>query len=132
MGRDACEGDHHNWRREDPTFTITQGQAVRVYAVNTGGEVAIIDDGDIFGIGGNSLMETSTRRVEPGEGTALFDFMPQLADGERLPVRVEVRFESDTSRGKVANLLFTAEVYDTATGKTSILLGQDFIIDDGK
>ena len=113
-------------------FTLTQGEAVRVYCVNTGGEAGIIDDGDIVDISGNTLTKLSRESVDPGKGTLLFDFKPGLADGERLPLRVEVRFESDTSRGKGANFLFTAEVYDIATGKTSILLGQDFIIDDGK
>jgi hypothetical protein len=114
------------------TFTVGQSEAVRVYVVNTGGEVAIIDDGDIFDIAGNSLMKISTLRVEPEKGTLLFDFKPGLADQERLPLRVEVRFETDTSRSRGANLRFTAEVYETATGKTNFLLGQDFIIDDGK
>jgi hypothetical protein len=54
----------------------------------------------------------------------------RLAEGQRLAVRVEVMVEGDAV--KEGRVITTCEVFDTATGKTSFLLGQDFIIDDGK
>jgi hypothetical protein len=110
-------------------FTVTQGEAVRFHIVNTSDEVAIIDDGDVVGSDGNKLMEASMSRIGPGEATS-FEFMPLLAEGERLALRIEVRVEGNSV--KTGLVIPTCEVFDTATGKTNFLIGQDFIIDDGK
>lgn len=109
--------------------TLTQGEALSVNVANTSGEVAIIDDGDIFDSQGRSLMEIPMTRLEPGHATS-FQFMPRLADGQQLPVRVHLIVEGNSV--KDGRVIPTCEIFDTATGKTSILLGPDFIIDDGK
>lgn len=110
-------------------FTLTQGEAVRINLVNTSGEVAIIDDGDVVDSTGRSLMEIPMSRLDPGHAMS-FELMPRLADSERLALRVEVRVEGNSV--KPGLVIPTCEVFDTATGKTNFLLGQNFIIDDGK
>ena len=110
-------------------FTLTQGEAVRCHVANTTSELAIIDDGDLVGSDGRMLMESPMTRLEPGQATS-FEFMPRLADGERLALRLEVRVEGNSV--KTGLVIPTCEIFDAATGKTNFLLGPDFIIDDGK
>jgi hypothetical protein len=95
--------------------TLTRGNGMRILGVNVGGTVAIIDDGKVVASDGTTVMVIPMHRLEPGQGAYLADFVPQLTEG-RLPVRVEVRFESDSKKEPTIQL--TAEVYDTATGKT--------------
>lgn len=110
-------------------FTVTQGEALRVHLGNTSSEVAIIDDGDVIASTGRSIMAIPMTRLDPGQAVS-FEFMPRLADGERLALRVEVRVEGNSV--KTGLVIPTCEIFDAATGKTNFLLGPDFIIDDGK
>lgn len=112
-------------------LTLTQGTGYRVLAVNTGGEVAIIDDGDVVDSAGNTLIKIPTQRLLPGQGVYLADFVPRLAELERQLVRVEVTVE-DPGRKGAPNFLLTVEAYDTSTGKTFIIDDGKSIIDDGK
>jgi hypothetical protein len=106
-------------------FTLTQGEAVRVHVVNTGEERGIIIiGGRIIDSEGNTLAEFSGRRLALGQAET-FEFMPGLAEGERLQkVRVELMVEGASRKG--VSFIPTLEVFDTATGKTSV--GQDFIL----
>jgi hypothetical protein len=113
-------------------FTVTHNVGIRVSAVNTSGDVAIIDDGDIVGMQGNSLMRIFTHRLPPGQGAYLADFVPNVADGQLLPVRVHVRIQSDSSKSRESPVLITLEAYDTTTGRTFIIDDGKSIIDDGK
>ena len=114
-------------------LTATQNVGFRVIAFNRGGEVAIIDDGDIVGENGDSLMKTSAIRLQPGQGAYIGDYKPQLADGARQLVRVEVRAEiGDSRKSTEPTLLIRVEGYDTSTGQTFIIDDGKSIIDDGK
>ena len=107
-------------------FTLTGDQSLRVHVVNTGEERGIIIiGGRVSGGEGNTLAEFGGRRVLPGQADS-FEFMPRLAEGERLQkVRVELMVEGASRKGKEVSFIPTLEVFDTATGKTSV--GQDFI-----
>ena len=108
-------------------FTLNQGEGARLNFVNTSDAVAIIDDGDVVGSTGRSIMQIPMTRLDPGQAVS-FELMPRLADGERLALRVEVKVEGV----KTGLVIPTCEVFDGATGRTNFLLGPDFIIDDGK
>jgi hypothetical protein len=111
------------------TFTLTTGEAVRVYVANTGGQEGIIVvDGIVKDVRGDILARFTQQRV-PGGHSGAFMFDPQLADGDQLPVRIELRVSGESIRRGGLKFIPTCEVFDTATGRTSI--GQDFIIDDG-
>lgn len=114
-------------------LTATQNVGFRVSALNDAGEVAIIDDGDIKDENGNSLMKISMTRLAPGQGAYIGDYRPQLPDGTRQLVRVEVRAEiGDSRKGTEPTLLIRVEGYDTSTGQTFIIDDGKSIIDDGK
>jgi hypothetical protein len=104
-------------------FTLAPGQAARFHVVNTGEYGFIIDGGKVVGSDGATLAEFPRRELEPGQA-ASFEFAPRLAAGELLPARVELRVEG-ASPGNTP-FIPTLEVFDTATGRTSV--GQDFII----
>ncbi|MGH8525649.1 MAG: hypothetical protein ACREXY_16035, partial [Gammaproteobacteria bacterium] len=70
--------------------------------------------------------EFPERRVAPGQGTT-FEFIPP--DPQRQMVRAELMVSGSSTRRGGVSFIPTLEVFDTATGKTSV--GQDFIIDDG-
>ncbi|HSE30093.1 MAG TPA: hypothetical protein VLA93_00805 [Pyrinomonadaceae bacterium] len=113
--------------------TATQNVGFRVLALNLGGEVAIIDDGDVVDENGNSLMKISMTRLAPGHGAYIGDYKPQLADGARQLVRVEVRAEiGDLRKTTEPTLHIRLEGYDTSTGQTFIIDDGKSIIDDGK
>ena len=114
-------------------LTATQNVGFRVSAFNDAGEVAIIDDGDIKDENGNSLMKISMTRLAPGHGAYIGDYKPQLEDGVRQLVRLEVRATLGDSR-KIAEptLHIRLEGYNTSTGHTFIIDDGKSIIDDGK
>ena len=114
-------------------LTATQNVGFRVLALNLGEAVAIIDDGDIVGENGDSLMKTSMIRLLPGQGAYIGDYRPQLPDGARQLVRLEVRATLGDSR-KIAEptLHIRLEGYNTSTGQTFIIDDGKSIIDDGK
>ncbi len=106
-------------------FTLTQGEAVKVHVVNTGQERGVIAPGmRIFDSDGKMLAEFLGRSLTFGEAET-FEFMPRLAEGERLQkVRVELMVEGASRKG--VSFIPTLEVFDTDTGKTSV--GQGFIL----
>ena len=105
-------------------FTLTRDQSVRVHVVNTGEERGIIIiNGRVLDDEGNTVAEFSGRRVFPAQADS-FEFMPQLEQGELLQkVRVELMVEGASRKG--VTFIPTLEVFDTATGKTSV--NQNFI-----
>jgi hypothetical protein len=111
-------------------FTLTSGQGAKLNVVNATDAVAIIDDGKIVDHLGNPLVIFPEIRVPPGETTS-FEFTLPPDEGVRMTVRAELMISSSSSRARTL-VIPTLEVFDTATGKTNVLLGQDFIIDDGK
>ena len=106
-------------------FTLTSDQSLRVHVVNTEEERGIIViGGRIMDSEGNMLAEFDGRRLPLGQAES-FEFMPRLADGHLQKVRVELMVEGASRKGKEVSFIPTLEVFDTATGKTSV--GQDFI-----
>lgn len=113
--------------------TGTQNVGFRVLALNLGGVVAIIDDGKITDKDGHTWMAIAMTRLEPGQGAYLADFVPTLAEGQRLPVRVEVRAEiGDSRRSTEPTVHVRLEAYDTSTNRTFIIDDGKSIIDDGR
>jgi hypothetical protein len=105
-------------------FTLAQGEAARIHVVNTGGERGgIIPCSKVVDGDGNTLAEFRGRLLAAGEADSFLfhppDPLPPLA------VRVELTVEGTSGRERPA-FIPTCEVFDTATGKTSV--GQDFII----
>src|SRR4029453_4823711 len=78
-------------------FTVTHGEAVRVNVVNTSDLAAIIDDGKVVDSEGHTVFDSSMQgqRLDARHGIS-FEFMPRLAEGQRLAVRVEVMIEGDS------------------------------------
>jgi hypothetical protein len=114
-------------------ITATQNVGFRVLATNTGGVLAIIDDGKIVDFDGHTVMLIAKQTLEPGQGAYLADFVPSLAADQRLPVRVEVRSEiGDSRKITESSVHIRLEAYDTLTGKTFIIDDGKSIIDDGK
>ena len=107
-------------------FTLTSDQSLRVHVVNTGEERGIIIiGGRVLDSEGNTLAEFGGRRLPLGQAES-FEFMPRLMEGERLQkVRVELMIDSASRKAKEVSFIPTLEVFDTATGKTSV--GQNFI-----
>ncbi|HET6892193.1 MAG TPA: hypothetical protein VFH31_13905 [Pyrinomonadaceae bacterium] len=111
-------------------FTLTQGEAVRAHVLNTEGQAGIIINGGIFDSEGNMLAEFPERRLAPGRGTSFEFTPPDIPEGETLPVRIELMVQGASEKSKGVSFIPTCEVFETATGKTSV--GHDFIIDDGE
>jgi hypothetical protein len=106
-------------------FTLTQGEAARVHVVNTGEQRGGILpctkflDGD-----GNLLAEFQGRALTLDQADS-FVFIPPDPQ-QPMAIRVELTIEGVSSRDRATAFIPTCEVFDTATGKTSV--GQDFII----
>lgn len=105
-------------------FTLTESEAARVNVVNTGEQGIIVIGGGIFDSAGNRLAEFPERRLAPSQGTS-FEFIPPVPR-QPMAVRAELMVSGDRARGNRVTFIPTLEVFDTATGKTSV--GQDFII----
>jgi hypothetical protein len=109
-------------------FTLTSQDAVSVYVVNTADQAGIIIVNSIFDSEGNLLARSEPRRVALGQA-ASFEYTPDLPDGMRMPVRVELTVDG-SGRGKGLDFIPTVEVFDRGTGRTSLFV--DYIIDDDK
>ena len=98
-------------------FTVTQGEAVRVYALNTGEAGMIVIGGRVADSENNTLMQFSAQRLAPGHATS-FVFLPP--DPIRpTAVRIELMVEGAPGTGAAVSFIPTVEVFDTATGKTN-------------
>ncbi|HTF38787.1 MAG TPA: hypothetical protein VK651_10780 [Blastocatellia bacterium] len=106
--------------RQTGVFSLTQGQATSAHVVNTGEERGIIVDYRVLDSAANVLVQSDRRRVELGQASS-FDFGPlDLAEGQRMAIRVELRVEG-ASRNK-PGFIATQEVYNTGNGKTTVFL----------
>ena len=96
---------------------ITFGQTARVTAANTGTR-AIIISGTFLDSEGTVLAQFDSQVIEPGKMMS-FDLNADdiVRDGERIQIRVVL--SGDTLRG----LLASTEVFENATGKTTVFLG---------
>jgi hypothetical protein len=96
---------------------ITFGQTVRTTAANTGTRAIVVNwtvlDGE-----GAVLAQFARQVIEPGKMMS-FDLNADtiLGEGERIQIRVVL--SGDSLRG----LLASTEVFENATGKTTVFLG---------
>ena len=101
-------------------FSLAQGQATSAHVVNTGEERGIIVNYRVIDSAGTVHVESDRRRVELGQASS-FDFGPfALAEGQRMPIRFELRVEG-ASKNK-PGFIATQEVYNVGDGKTTVFL----------
>jgi hypothetical protein len=96
---------------------ITFGQTARVTAANTGTR-AIIVDWTVLDSNGAVLGQLVRQVIEPGKMMS-FDLNADdiLREGDRIQIRVVI--SGDSLRG----LLASTEVFENATGKTTVFIG---------
>jgi len=96
---------------------ITFGQTARVTAANTGTR-AIIISGTFLDSEGTVLAQFDSQVIEPGKMMS-FDLNADdiVRDGERIQIRVVL--SGDRLRGPLAS----TEVFENATGKTTVFIG---------
>jgi hypothetical protein len=88
--------------------------------VNTGDERGQTWWATVFDSRGNMLAQSDQRRLELGQASS-FDFGPlELAEGQRMAIRVELMVEG-ASRNK-PGFIATQEVYNVGDGKTTVFL----------
>ena len=106
--------------RQTGMFSLAQGQATSAHVVNTGEERGIIVDYRVLDSAGNVLAQSGRQRVELGQASS-FDFGPlDLAEGQRMAIRVELMVEG-ASRGR-PGFVATQEVFNIGDGKTTVFL----------
>jgi len=108
--------------RQTGNFSLAQGQATSAHVVNTwtGDERAIFVSWRVLDTAGNVHAQSDRRRVEMGQASS-FDFGPlELAEGQRMAIRVELMVEG-ASRNK-PEFIATQEVFNVADGKTTVFL----------
>ena len=104
--------------RQTGVVSLARGQATSAHVVNTGDENGIIIQVKVLDSAGNTLAQSERRRVELGQASS-FDFGPlDLAEGERMAIRVELTVEG-ASRNK-PGFIATYEVYNTGDGRTTV------------
>ena len=104
--------------RQTGVFSLAQGQATSAHFVNTGELRGFVIDWTVLDSAGNTLAQSERRRVELGQASS-FDFGPlDLAEGERMAIRVELTVEG-ASRNK-PGFIATYEVYNTGDGRTTV------------
>jgi hypothetical protein len=96
---------------------ITFGQTARVTAANTGTR-AIVVDWTVLDSEGAVLAQLVGQVIEPGKMMS-FDLNADdvVREGERIQIRVVI--SGDRLRG----LLASTEVFENATGKTTVFIG---------
>jgi len=102
-------------------FAVAHGQGTSAYVVNTwtGTERAIIINYTVFDGAGNILAQSERQRIDPGQAST-FDYRPpDLAEGQRMPIRLVVTVEGDRSK---PSFIATQEVYNVGDGKTTVFL----------
>ena len=106
--------------RQTGVFSLTQGQATSAHVVNTGEERGTTWWCTVFDSQGNVLAQSDRRRLELGQASS-FDFGPlDLAEGQRMAIRVELMVEG-ASRSR-PGFVATQEVFNTGDGKTTVFL----------
>lgn len=105
-------------------FTLARGEAAKIHIVNTGEVGGIVPCTRVFDSAGNMLAEFPPRNVALGEASS-FVFHPPDPQ-QPITIRVEMEVEGVRHRDRNTAFIPTLEVFDTATGRTSV--GQDFII----
>ena len=106
--------------RQTGAVTLAQGQAISAHVVNTGEERGTTWWCTVFDSQGNILAQSDRRRLELGQASS-FDFGPlDLAEGQRMAIRVEVNVEG-ASRGR-PGFVATQEVFNVGDGKTTVFL----------
>lgn len=96
---------------------ITFGQTARVTAANTGTR-AIIISGTFLDSEGTVLAQFDSQVIEPGKMMS-FDLNADdvVREGERIQIRVVI------SGDNLRRLLTSTEVFENATGKTTVFIG---------
>jgi len=100
-------------------YSLAQGQTTSAHVVNTwtGDERAIFVSWRVLDTAGNVHAQSDRRRVEMGQASS-FDFGPfELAEGQRMAIRVELMVEG-ASRNK-PGFIATQEVYNTYGGSNT-------------
>jgi hypothetical protein len=106
--------------RQTGMFSLAQGQTTSAHVVNTGEERGCTWWATVFDSQGNILAQSDRRRLELGQASS-FDFGPlDLAEGQRMAIRVEVNVEG-ASRAR-PGFVATQEVFDIGDGKTTVFL----------
>jgi hypothetical protein len=106
--------------RQTGMFSLTQGQATSAHVVNTGEERGTTWWCTVFDSQGNILAQSDPQRVELGQASS-FDFGPlDLAEGQRMAIRVELMVEG-ASRNR-PGFIATQEVFNVGDGKTAVFL----------
>lgn len=113
--------------RQTGMFSLAQGQATSARVVNIEGERGITVDWRVLDSAGNVHAQSDRRRVELGQASS-FDFGPlELAEGQRMAIRLELRVEGasrNRNPGACGPEVFiaTQEVYNVGDGKTTVFL----------
>jgi len=102
-------------------FSLARGQVTSAHVFNT------VEDPDTiyttwwaFDSEGRVLAQSERRAVEPGHA-AMYELGPiDLDEGERMPLRFELRVEGG-SRSRTS-FIATQEVYNVGDGKTTVFL----------
>jgi hypothetical protein len=106
--------------RQTGMFSLGQGQATSAHVVNTGEERGTTWWCTVFDSQGNILAQSDRRRLELGQASS-FDFGPlDLAEGQRMAIRVELMVEG-ASRSR-PGFVATQEVFNIGDGKTAVFL----------
>jgi hypothetical protein len=101
-------------------FSLAQGQATSAHVVNTGEARGIVVNWTVFDSAGNTLAQSERRTVEPGQASTFEYRPPDLAEGQRMAIRLVLTVEG-ANRDK-PGFIATQEVYNTGDGKTTVSL----------
>jgi hypothetical protein len=112
-------------------FGLAAGQTVRISVLNASDKGGIQPCVGIFDLSGNQVAEAEGSSAGPGEGTFV-DFDARslgiIDDGQREQLRAVVEVDQPPDPGspdgrvpriRPDDVLFTLEVFDTATGRTA-------------
>src|SRR5262245_36100251 len=101
-------------------FAITEGQTARINAANVFDPDTIYVQMKFIDGAGRVVAWSKTQELRPGQAT-LFDHSFDTPENQRFELRAEA-FASTriNDKPKATGVLFSAEVFDTATGKTTI------------
>jgi len=105
-------------------FSLAHGQATSAYVVNTwaGDERGILVSWRALDSAGNVLAQSDRRRIEPGHASS-FELGPvDLAEGQRMALRVELMVEGASNNHNNPGFIATQEVYNVGDGKTTVFL----------
>jgi hypothetical protein len=107
--------------RQTGVFSLAQGQATSAHVVNTGEARGIIVNWTVLDSAGNTLAQSERRTVEPGQASTFEYRPPDLAEGQRMAIRLVLTVDGVADRNK-PGFIATQEVYNTGDGKTTVFL----------